>query len=321
VAKVFGGVPTTLAVVLAFVPLFSSTNAVHKLTSLIILIIMAVVWNALAGYGGLVSIGQQAFFGIGAYGTIFLVHRGITPYAAMLLAMLLAGVISVPISFLLLHWRGGHFAIATWVVAEVFAIVVSFDKSLGAGTGISLIELNRYGAQQRANYTYWLTLGVGVALLVFIFMLLRSRTGASLRAIRDDEEAAASVGVRVMTGKRILYVVAAVGSGAAGALTLANTLFIQPQSTFSVQWTSFMIFMVLVGGLGTFEGPILGAVVLFFLQDLFADYGAWYLIGLGSVAILFALFLPRGIWGSIEQRFDLQLMPVGYRLRGKATER
>ena len=108
---------------------------------------------------------------------------------------------------------------------------------------------------------------------------------------------------------------AAIGSGAAGACTLANTLFIQPQTTFSVQWSALMIFMVLVGGLGTFEGPILGAILLFVVQDLFADYGAWYLIGLGAVAILFALFLPRGIWGAIERRFGLQLMPVGYRLR------
>ena len=117
---------------------------------------------------------------------------------------------------------------------------------------------------------------------MLLFVLLRSRLGASLQAIRDDEEAAASVGVRVMAGKRILFVLAAVGCGAAGALTLANTLFVEPTSIFSVQWTAYMIFMVLVGGLGTFEGPIIGAIVLFLIQNQFADSGVWYLVGLGA---------------------------------------
>ena len=115
-----------------------------------------------------------------------------------------------------------------------------------------------------------------------------------------------------MRAKRILFVLAAVGCGAAGALTLANTLFIQTQSVFGVQWSAYMIFMVLVGGLGTFEGPIIGAIVFFLVQNRFADYGAWYLVGLGATAIVFALFLPRGLWGAIETRFDLRLLPLGH---------
>ena len=305
-----------LVLLLALVPLTMSANVVQKLTSLFILVMLAAMWNALAGYGGLVSVGQQAYFGIGAYGTILITHQSISPYYAMLLAILLAGIVSVPLSYLLLRLRGGQFSIATWVVAEVFVVLVGFWASLGAGTGISLIELNRFSLAQRQHFTYWLTLALTAILLVTIFVLLRSRLGSSLQAIRDDEDAAASVGVRVMNGKRILYILAALGSGAAGAMTLANTLFIQPNAVFSVKWTAFMIFMVLVGGLGTFEGPIIGAVILFLIQDLFADQGVWYLVGLGVVAILFALFLPRGIWGKVQERFGIQLMPVGYRVQG-----
>ena len=106
---------------LAVVPSTMSANVVQKLTSLFILVMLAAMWNALAGYGGLVSVGQQAYFGIGAYGTILITHQSISPYFAMLLAILLAGIISVPLSYLLLRLRGGQFSIATWVVAEVFA--------------------------------------------------------------------------------------------------------------------------------------------------------------------------------------------------------
>lgn len=320
-SRAFVGSMVGVAILLAFVPATLSANVTQKLTGLFVLVMLATMWNALAGYGGLVSVGQQAYIGIGAYGTVWLAHHGVSPYLAMLLATLFSGVVALVFSFLLLRLRGGQFAIATWVVAEVFRVIVSLDKTLGAGTGISLIELNRYDLAQRQAFTYWLTLGLTVLLLVLLFVLLRSRLGASLQAIRDDEDAAASVGVRVMWGKRVLYVFAGLGCGAVGATMLANTLFIQPNSVFGVNWMAFAIFMVLVGGLGTIEGPVLGAITLFLIQDWFSDLGVWYLIGLGVVAILFALLVPRGIWGTIEGRFGVQLMPVGYRVRGLSVKK
>jgi len=299
---------------LAAVPLALTTYATEQLTELFLLAILAAMWNALAGYGGLISIGQQAFLGLGAYATIFIAQRGVPPYLAMVLAALVAGAIALPVSLLVLRLRGGQFAIGTWVVAEVLALLIALDHDLGGGTGISLTGLNVHAPDDRQAYTYWLTLGFGVLLLGLLFGVLRSPTGAALQAIRDDEDAAASLGVRVDTSKLLLFVLAAFGCGAAGALTLANTLFIQPQSIFGVQWTAYMIFMVLVGGLGTFEGPLIGAVVFFAIQHWFADLGAWYLIGLGATAIAFALLLPRGLWGWVEHRFHLRLFPLGYRL-------
>lgn len=313
-------VAVILAVALIFVPAVLGTTVTQQLTSLLILVILAVMWNALAGYGGLVSVGQQAFIGLGAYGTIYLTQNGVPAYAAMLLAALGAGVVALPASLLLLRLRGGQFAIGTWVVAEVFALLVALDQSLGGGTGISLTTLNIYSPTDRQTYTYCMALGIAVVLLATVFFLLRSRLGASLQAIRDDEDAAASVGVPVMRAKRILFVLAALGCGAAGALTLANTLFIEPQSVFGVQWSAYMIFIVLVGGLGTFEGPIIGAIVFYLIQNQFADYGAWYLVGLGATAIAFALFLPRGLWGAVEARLQRRLLPLGYVLRGGEGE-
>jgi branched-chain amino acid transport system permease protein len=313
-SKLFTGATGVVAIALAAVPLIFEADVVQKLTSLLILVILAAMWNALAGYGGLLSVGQQAFIGIGAYGTVFFAGFGISPYAAMLLAMGLAGAVSVPISFVALRLRAAQFAIGMWVIAEVASILVRLDKNLGAGTGISLIQMNQYAPNFRQAYTFWMALGFAVVFLAALFLLLRSPLGTSLQAIRDDEDAAQSLGVRVASRKRLLFVLAGFGCGAAGVLVVANSLFIEPGSVFSVQWSAYMIFMVLVGGLGTFEGPILGAILLFAIQTTFTQGGPWYLVGLGATAALFALVLPRGLWGAIEERLGLRLMPVGYRV-------
>jgi branched-chain amino acid transport system permease protein len=128
------------------------------------------------------------------------------------------------------------------------------------------------------------------------------------------------VGVRVLPSKRLIFVLSAFGCAAAGALWLASSITFQPKTYFSVQWTAYMIFMVLVGGIGTYEGPILGAVLFFTIETLFGASGVAYLIGLGATALLFALLMPRGIWGEIEHRLGLQLLPVGYRLSGSTGD-
>ncbi len=313
-SKLFTGATGAVAVALAAVPLIFGADVVQKLTTLMILVLLAAMWNALAGYGGLLSVGQQAFIGIGAYGTVFFAGTGVSPYLAMVLATVLAGAISVPMSLFALRLRAAQFAIGMWVIAEVISILVRLDNNLGAGTGISLFQMNQFAPNFRQAYTFWMALGFTVLFLAAMFFLLRSPLGASLQAIRDDEDAARSLGVRVASRKRLLFVIAGFGCGAAGALVVANTLFIEPGSVFSVQWSAYMIFMVLVGGLGTFEGPILGAILLFAIQTTFTQGGPWYLVGLGATAALFALVLPRGLWGAVEERFGLRLMPVGYRV-------
>ncbi|MFZ0920730.1 MAG: branched-chain amino acid ABC transporter permease [Candidatus Dormiibacterota bacterium] len=310
------GVATIAVIaVLAIVPFLFGADVTEQLTALLIFVILAVMWNALAGYGGLISVGQQAFIGLGAYGTIFLTQHGFTPYLAMVVAGLGAGAVAIPASLIMLRLRGGQFAIGMWVLAEVFGILVTLDTGLGGGTGVSLNGLDVFAPGYRQAYTFWLTLACATVLLGLVFILLRRRIGTSLQAVRDDEEAAASLGVNVVRSKRVLFVVAAVGCGIAGALYLANTLFIQTNSVFGVQWTAYMLFMVLVGGLGTFEGPIIGAIIFYLIQAQFGDSGAWYFVGLGATAIAFALFLPYGIWGTIDRRLQLRLLPVGYTLR------
>jgi branched-chain amino acid transport system permease protein len=304
-----------ILIVLAFGPVMFSANVVDSLTNLFIYLILAIMWNALAGFAGLVSVGQQAFFGLGAYFAIQLSHYGLSVYPALLLGALIAGILSLPISVLMLRLRGGEFAIGMWVVAELVHLFVALDPLINGETGVSMIALNAFSPDDRRAYNYWMALGAAVVLLAAIFALLRGRLGVSVQAIRDDEDAAESVGVRVLAGKRTIFFLAAFGCALAGSLWLATSISFQPRQYFGIQWTAYMIFMVLVGGLGTFEGPIIGAVIFFLIEYLFGETGVWYLVGLGGAAIVFALFLPRGLWGTVEDRFGIRLLPVGYRLR------
>ncbi|MGH6988609.1 MAG: branched-chain amino acid ABC transporter permease [Stellaceae bacterium] len=304
-----------LAAVLAFAPVVLSANSIDKLTTLYIYVLLGAMWNALAGYAGLVSIGQQAFFGLGAYFAIRLSYEGLPVYPALIVGAIGAGIAAWPISWLMLRLKGGEFAIGMWVVAEVCHLLVNLDGLIQGETGTSLIALDTFAPAVRRADNYWLALGAMVLFLGLVFILLRSRLGASVQAIRDDEEAASSVGVKVMGGKRIIFLLAALGCAAAGVAFLATSITFQPRTYFGVEWSAYMIFMALVGGLGTFEGGIIGAVLFFLVQNEFGEIGVWYLVGLGAVAIGFALFLPRGLWGTIEDRFGVRLMPVGYRLR------
>jgi branched-chain amino acid transport system permease protein len=303
-----------LFVALAGGPVLFAGAMIDKLTILFVYIILAVMWNALAGFGGMFSAGQQAFFGLGAYLSIRLSEWGVEPYVAIALSALIAGALALPTTGVVLRLRAGEFAIGMWVVAECVRLLVNLDPIIQGDTGRSLIALSAFDATARRDFTYWMALGSLALSLGLIFFLLSSRMGASIQAIRDNEEAAASVGVRVAETKRILFVVAAIGCALAGGLWLATFTTFQPRSFFSVQWSAYMIFMVLVGGIGRFEGPIIGAVAFFLIERWLGATGVWYLIALGCVALLFSLFLPKGIWGYVEDRFHISLLPVGYRI-------
>lgn len=304
-----------IVVLLAVAPQFLSAGMVDRMTALFIYVILAAMWNALAGFGGLVSVGQQLFFGLGAYFAIRLANAGLNPFVSLFVSAIVVGAVSWPISLFMLRLKNGEFAIGMWVIAALTHLLVNLDRLIQGETGTSLISLNVYDASTRRLTIYWLALASMTALLAILFGLLRGSTGAAIRAIRDNEDAAASVGVRVTGTKRLLFVLAAFGIGVAGALWLATAITFQPKTYFNVQWTAYMIFMVLVGGIGTFEGAILGALLFFLIETWFGGTGVWYLIGLGATALVFSLFLPRGLWGTLEERFGWRLLSVGYRVR------
>jgi branched-chain amino acid transport system permease protein len=300
-------------VVLAFLPYILGQGSTSALVNFYILLTLGVTWNMLAGYAGLVSVGQQAYIGIGAYSVLYLAQHGWEPFVALPVAAVFCAIAAVPISLIVFRLRGGYFAIATWTVAEVLALLTVRDSALGGGTGTNLPGLDGFDPTVLGADTYWASLAVAVIALVGCYLLLRSRVGLALTAVRDDEVAARSVGVRVPRAKRAVYLAAAIGAGGAGGLIAISQINVQANNVYGVQWSAYMIFIVLIGGIGTLEGPILGAIVFFTLQQTLASNGAWYLIIVGTVAVLMALFMRQGLWG-LADRFGVRLFPVGYRV-------
>ena len=304
-----------VVIVLAYFPyiVFSGTTAI--LVQAFIVLTMASMWNLLAGYAGLVSVGQQAFVGLGAYFVLILALHGSSPFAALPVATIGCGVAALPLWWLVSRLRSGYFAIATWVLATTIMLIIEKFSSIGGGTGMPLPGFAGFDPTLLTAYTYWAGLAVTVVALAAIYLLLRSRLGLVLTAIRDDEVAARSSGARVGLARMLVFVVAGAGCGAAGGVLAISQLQVQPGAVFNVQFTAEMAFVTIIGGLGTIEGPILGTVVYMVLQQTLASYNAWYLIILGLVAIFVTLFARRGLWGLVDARLNVRLFPVGYYLR------
>ncbi|MGH3264814.1 MAG: branched-chain amino acid ABC transporter permease [Trebonia sp.] len=312
-----GAGAVVLLVVLFAFPYYVKSGPLGIMVQGLIVLTLASMWNLLAGYAGLVSVGQQALFWLGAYFVLIPAMHGVTPWAGLFIAAIGAAVCAVPLWWLVARLRLGYFAIATWVLAEVVMLVIEQISSIGGGTGMPLPGLTGMDPAVLTAYTYWAALIVAVLAIGGVYLLLRSRIGLTLTAIRDDERAARSSGVRVGTARLLVFIVAAAGCGAAGGVLAIEQLQVVPGTSggvFSVQWIAVMAFAVIIGGIGTIEGPILGTIIYMVLQQKLQSYNAWYLIVLGIVAIAISLFAKRGLWGTLDERFDLELLPVGYHL-------
>ena len=316
----------TLAIVavtllaLAAAPWWGGRDDLRLLAEIYAYVALASLWNLLAGYAGLVSVGQQAYVGLGAYLLFALtILLGVPPLIAIPLAGVIAALLSLPVAALIFRLRGHYFAIGTWIVAEVFRLLASQVSVLGGGSGTSLpvgiVTSIASSRQMREFLIYWIALALMVGILIAIILLLRSRYGLALRAIRDNELAAQSNGVNVTRVKLIVYVITAFGTAMVGALIFLQKLRISPDAAFSVNdWTAFVIFITVIGGIGRIEGPIVGTLVFFLLRQFLADLGTIYLIMLGAVAIVVMLKAPKGLWGLVVERFGFQFFPLERRV-------
>lgn len=325
---------------LVLLPAFAGRNLIQDLIFLFYMAALAQCWNLLAGYAGLISVGQQAFVGLGGYLLFALtLTGGINPLLAIPIAGLVAALVALPTALIVFRLQGAYFAIGTWVVAEVYRLVFAQIKPLGGGTGTSLapsvtstvpgIEwvkalLDVRTPAARDIISYWVALALLAGTLAVVYLMLRSRRGLALGAIRDHEAAAASLGVDINRVKLFVYVACAAMTGMIGALIYLQKARISPDAAFSVlDWTAYIIFITVIGGIGTIEGPLIGAIIFYLLQRYFADFGAWYLILLGALGILVMLIAPRGLWGLVSERYGVTLFPTRRRLivDGKTSDR
>jgi branched-chain amino acid transport system permease protein len=320
-----------LIAIALILPAFAPRSLIQDLFFILTMLTLAQLWNLIAGYGGMVSVGQQAFVGLGAYAMFAgVILWGWDPVPALLLGAVAAFLLAIPMAFFAFRLQGAYFAIGTWVIAEVTRLLVAQWKTLGGGTGTSLPReatadimgvkaiaalFGLRDAAARDVLAYWLALALAVGTMAAIYALLRSRTGLALAAVRDNDNAARSVGVDARAVKWLVFLAAATMTGVVGALIYMQTARISPDAAFSVtSWTAYVIFIAVIGGIGRLEGPILGVLVFWGLQTAFADYGSIYLLALGLLAIATMIFAPRGLWGLIADRTGIALFPVQRRL-------
>jgi branched-chain amino acid transport system permease protein len=316
-----------IIIVLATLPYWGTRGHMQLLGQVFVYLALASLWNLLAGFTGLISVGQQAYVGFGGYMLFaFTIFLGVHPLAAVVIAGMLAIFLAIPVGALIFRLSGAYFAIGTWVIAEVFRLSFAQIGSLGGGSGSSLptsvIREIASGRDAREAIIYWTAFVLALVVVGFAYWILRTRQGLALTAIRDSELASESLGINVWRSKFLVYVLTAGLTAMIGALIFIQKLRISPEAAFSLNdWTALVIFITVIGGIGTIEGPLIGVIVFFLLREALSDLGSIYLMILGLVAIVVMLRAPRGIWGFVVDRWGIELFPVRRRLHLDGTQK
>jgi branched-chain amino acid transport system permease protein len=302
-------------IAIAAMPWWAGPGTIRDVVQICCYIAIAQMWNMLAGYAGLVSVGPQTFIGVSAY-TMFVMAQlwGINPFLSVILCLITPLLIAIPTYGLLHRLEGAYFAIGTWVVAEAFRLATSIFSYVKSGMGMSLGVMTDYPASERAVAVSLFSAALLLVTIGGSYWLLRSRYGLALAAMRDNPVAASSQGVNVGRLRFLIWVAAAVVTGFAGAIYFMAQLRITPVAAYNGTWANVSIFIVMVGGLGSIEGVLIGACVYYFADKWFGQYGATYLVILGLLTLFIALFARGGIWGLITKVVDAPWFPTRRKL-------
>jgi branched-chain amino acid transport system permease protein len=304
-----------MVVLLAFLPFFISRGNVHVASEVFILLAISQMWNLAAGYAGLMSLGQQAFIGIGAYLLFFLSNTWhVSPYWVLPLVPVFCALVGALCAIVLFRLRDAYFVIGTWVFSEIVAILVAKTSWLGGTSGLSLLTTSLIDLRWFEKVNYWLSAAIALVAVVGSYVLLRSPVGLGLMGVRDNELAATSVGVNVWQSRLLVFVLAAAGCGLAGAISYMGSLYVSTGSAFDIGWVGAMAFIVVVGGMGTLEGPVLGTIIYFMLREGFnaalPASGSWYLVTLGVIAAGTMVVAPQGLWPWIASLIGFEPLSV-----------
>lgn len=287
---------------LAVLPLLADRGILVLGVEVLVIIAMAQAWNLLAGYGGLMSLGHHAFVGTGGY-ALFVLSRDLplNPYLAVPIAGAVAGLLALLLAPILFRLRDVYFAVGMWVAAEILRITVTRLDWLGATSGLPLSAARGLDRAWMGSITYWLALTLAVGLTGVVAWLMAGAFGLRLRALRDDETAAQSIGVGPTRIRLIVFVISAAGAGMAGAISFLSSLFITPTAAFDINWMVITVFVTIIGGIGRLSGPFLGTILFFTLRETLSFTPGATMIALGACAVAVMLFAPGGLAGLFDR--------------------
>ena len=302
-------IAAVVAVVLLFtLPFYGNSYAITLVTLMALYITLGHMWNLLAGYSGLVSLGLQMYIGVGAFTVaVFSNYLGFPLFLALILGGIVSTIIAVGLSYLLLRMRGMYFAIATWMFAQAVVLVLVSMEFFGKGQGLFIT------AAKSLNNThiYWFSTILVVATTVMVVLLMRSKLGLGLFSIRDNDVAASTSGVPLFRTKLMCMMIAAFVTGICGGVYYIGQVWIQPYAAFSINWTVAAVFIVVIGGIGTIFGPIVGGIIYVFLNQYLATLtwmGSLNMVLLGGIAVTVILAAPKGIVGTTQLRFGFEVI-------------
>ncbi len=282
-------------VALGWLPLVASEYHVHVLTIALYYVIVAIGWNLLAGYTGQFSLAQHTFAGIGAYGSALLcLYAGVPVLVGIAAGTILAAAAGYGLGTLCLRMRAIYLALATWAFAESVRLLITVEYTITRGD-LGLKTPTLFGTPHPAPY-YYLFLALALAALLVAWQLVHSRVGAYLRAIRDDEEAAAVMGLDTFKWKRAAFVISATFASVAGGF-LGHYIGLLSPTPMKFNEMATIIIMVIAGGFRTFAGPVLGAVVIEVLSEALRPWGEVRMVVFALLVLVIARAYPAGLLG------------------------
>jgi branched-chain amino acid transport system permease protein len=291
-------------------PVWGSSYTIMIVTLMGIYVTLGQMWNLLAGYSNLVSLGQQMYIGVGAFTlAVFSNNFGVPLILGLILGGVVSVVIAVGLSYLLLRMRGMYFAIATWMFAEAMALVLVNFQYFGKGQGLFVVAARALNDTQK----YYFSVALAIIVTFVVVLLLRSRVGLGLFAIRDNDTAAQTLGAPFFRLKLLCMITSSFITGVAGGVYYMIIVWIQPYAAFSISWTVAAVFIVVIGGIGTISGPIVGGVIYVILSQYLStlsSIGSLNMVILGVIAVSVIIAAPKGIVGTVQKRFGFEIISV-----------
>jgi branched-chain amino acid transport system permease protein len=294
-----------LVLILGTVPVWGTEYIVVFCLFCCLYLAMSQAWNLLIGYSGLLSLGQQAFIGLGGYTVAVMSnYYGVYIWVSVLFGGVFSVFLALLMSLFIFRMKGIFFGVGTWVFAEALLIWFSNWKYVKYGMGLFINPPNPPSVTQ----IFYASFIVGVGSVALVYGILRSRLGLGLMAMRDNDEASDAMGVEVFRSKLYCFLIAAFITGSAAGVLYTFQVFIRPFKAFAIDWTVKLIFIVIIGGIGTIEGPIVGSVVFVFLTQRLSEYYSVSLLMLGAIAIAVIMLAPKGIMGILQDKLGFEIL-------------